>query len=811
MMEETRQYETAVQRAILDALPAHIALVAPDGVILVVNEAWKRFGVANVLASADFLVGQNYLDVCDRSHGGCSDEAAEVATGIRRVLRGELHEFSLEYPCHSPLEHRWFRLIVTPLLADARAGAVVMHIDVTARRLALEETARTNRALQMLGRCNEALVRAGSERALLAEICRIVVEIGGYRMAWVGYPQHDESQTIVPQAHAGVEDGYLALLHLSMSVDEPGGQGPAGRAIHSGQPVIVPDLMLDDSFIWKEEARARGYAGVIVLPFKERDATLGLLVLYSSEARALPPDEVVLLQNLADNLAFGIGTLRAREDRRRQASLLDKARDAILVCGLDQRIEYWNKSAERLYGWSAEEALGRSARDLLYRDGAVALDAAISELEARGEWVGELGQVDKSGRKLVIEARKTLVRDEAGQSHVLAINTDITERRKLEQQFLRTQRMESIGTLAGGIAHDLNNMLTPIVMSIELLREGEKDKDRLDLLDTIASCSARGTDMVRQVLSFARGVEGRRIDVDVRHLLRDIAKIAHDTFPKNIEIRTQTSSDLWTVPGDPTQLHQVVLNLCVNARDAMSSGGHLTLAAENTSLDEHYAGLSPEARPGPHVCICIEDSGCGMTQEIVDKIFEPFFTTKEFGRGTGLGLSTSLAIVRSHAGFIRVYSEPGQGTRFKVYLPAQVRAGAEGGTPAPTAMVRGNGELILVADDEASVRQITCSTLEAFGYRVVVATDGAAAVALYAQRGAEIALVLTDMMMPIMDGPATILVLRRMNPQVRIIAVSGLTANGHVARAASAGAVHFLPKPYTAETLLLTIRQVLHG
>ncbi len=390
---------------------------------------------------------------------------------------------------------------------------------------------------------------------------------------------------------------------------------------------------------------------------------------------------------------------------------------------------------------------------------------------------------------------------------------DLTERKKLEQQFLRTQRMESIGTLAGGIAHDLNNTLGPIIMSLDLLKLKFTDASSQELLAVISSSAHRGADMVSQVLSFARGVEGRRMEVQVKHLIRDIEKICNDTLLKHIQVRTIVPYELWTVRGDPTQLHQVLLNLCLNARDAMPMGGTLTISAENLSLDAQYAGqsLNVEAKAGPYVFLQVKDTGAGIPPEVLEKIFDPFFTTKDLGKGTGLGLSTSLAILKSHGGFIHVYSEVGKGTTFKIYIPAQDESSPEAAAELAAELPRGNQELILVVDDEAAVRQITQQTLEAFGYRVVLAADGAEAVAVFARRGAEIAVVLTDMMMPIMDGPATIQVLRRMNSKVRIIGSSGLTPHGHVAHAHSLGLEHFLPKPYTAETLLKAIKQVLLG
>jgi PAS domain S-box-containing protein len=387
---------------------------------------------------------------------------------------------------------------------------------------------------------------------------------------------------------------------------------------------------------------------------------------------------------------------------------------------------------------------------------------------------------------------------------------DLTERKKLEQQFFRAQRMESIGTLAGGIAHDLNNILAPIMMSIDLLKRMMTNPQGSQMLATIEVSARQGADIVRQVLSFARGLESERIEIQPKHLLLDLENIIKGTFPKNIELEFGIPNGIWTIWGDPTQVNQVLLNLCVNARDAMPNGGHLTFEVENFVLDEHYAAMNPQARPGRYVQINVTDSGAGMPQEVIEKIFEPFFTTKEMGKGTGLGLSTVMAIVKSHEGIVNVYSEPGKGTTFKVYLPA-VEASVDGQKKLTQQISppRGNGETVLVIDDEASILTITGQTLQAFGYRVLTARDGAEAIAVYAEHQDEIAVVLTDMMMPVMDGAATIRALMRMNPSVKIVAASGLNANGNFTKISNPNVRHFLTKPYTAGALLTTLRATL--
>ena len=502
----------------------------------------------------------------------------------------------------------------------------------------------------------------------------------------------------------------------------------------------------------------------------------------------------------------------AEAQLREQAELLDRAQDAILVRDLEHNIVFWNPAAERIYGWSREEALGRSIRDLLYTD-PTPFDEATRAVLKMGDWTGELEHVCRDGSTVTVEGRWSLLRDDVGEpKRILAINTDTTDRKKLLAQFLRAQRMESIGTLAGGVAHDLNNVLAPILLSIGVLRSDIENPEAQEILATIEASAQRGADMVKQVLTFARGVEGSQVAVEVAQLVDDLSRVVRDTFPKAITFRTALPEGLWPVLGDPTQLHQVLMNLLVNARDAMPRGGVLEIVAENLTIDQNYAAMSQETTPGRYVRVSVMDSGVGMAPEVVDQIFDPFFTTKEVGEGTGLGLSTVAAIMRSHGGWVNVYSEEGSGSTFRLYFPAATVDEEETGQqqePPTAESLRGQGELVLVVDDESAVREITRRTLEAFGYRVVTATDGAHAVGIYGQRGGEIDVVLTDIMMPILDGPATIRALTRMDPSVRIIAASGLGANGGVARAADYGVKHFLPKPYTANTLLAILRQVL--
>lgn len=495
---------------------------------------------------------------------------------------------------------------------------------------------------------------------------------------------------------------------------------------------------------------------------------------------------------------------------REQAALLDIAQDAIMVRNLDHRLTYWNYSAERLYGWSAAEVLGRRVDVLLHKD-PDQFHRAHQQVMATGEWSGELVKIDRTGREILIEGRWTLVRDEQGKPRaVLVTNTDISERKKLEAQYLRTQRMESIGTLAGGIAHDLNNVLAPILLSLGMLKRQPRSANELKLLNILETSAQHGAALVSQVLTFASGVQGERSVVNVGVIIMEVQILIRDTFDRNIRVQVNIDDDLPTILADPTQIHQVLLNLAINARDAMPHGGRLEVTASTVTLDSQYVAMNPDAEPGSYVLLRVSDSGTGIPATIRDRIFDPFFTTKEIGKGTGLGLANVQAMVKSHDGFINVYSEEGRGTEFKIYLPT-FEGDVRDNLPITTAIPaqQGQGELILVVDDDASVRLVTQQTLEAFGYHVVSAEDGAEAVAIYVQYRSEIAVVLTDMMMPVMDGFATIHALRKINPKVKIIAASGLTANAVLSKAVNAGVKHFLEKPYTAEVMLKVLAKVL--
>lgn len=492
-----------------------------------------------------------------------------------------------------------------------------------------------------------------------------------------------------------------------------------------------------------------------------------------------------------------------------QAELLNQARDAIIVRDLEGRILFWNKGAERLYGRTENEVLGQSAKELLYVGETSAFDHAISETITTGEFSGELDQITKDGRKVTVEAHWTLVRDEQGNpKSVLAINTDITEQKKIEEQFLRAQRLESIGTLASGVAHDLNNILQPIMMAAPVLRGEHPPAERERFLDIVEASAQRGAAVIKQVLTFARGADGDHVLLQPIYLLEEISKIAGQTFPKSITLRTTYDEQVRSLEGDPTQLHQVLLNLCINARDAMPNGGELCLSVQNFDLSETEAAKIPDATAGPHVVIEVTDSGTGIPENVIGKIFDPFFTTKIIGKGTGLGLSTVAGIVKSHGGFLRVSSRPGR-TSFQVYLPAKDTIEMAVNLQSDDALPRGEGETILVVDDEETILEVAQLILEGRGYKLLLAEDGPTALGLFAKNLGQVSVVVTDLAMPVMDGLMLIRSLRRIDPQIKIIISTGRDEDFQSAEMAGLEIDGYLTKPFTTRQLLLKVREAL--
>ncbi|HAV62212.1 MAG TPA: hypothetical protein DCY13_07580 [Verrucomicrobiales bacterium] len=493
-----------------------------------------------------------------------------------------------------------------------------------------------------------------------------------------------------------------------------------------------------------------------------------------------------------------------------QARLLELASDAIVVCDLEDRVRYWNSGAGQIFGWSAKEAAGRILADLI-KPVAAPYAEARAALSRTGRWNGELRLRHQNGSDVFVSLRLTRVESaDDGPPTVLAIGTDVTEKHHLESQLHRAQRLEGVGLLASGIAHDLNNVLAPILMAAPLLQSETLDPENRELLTTITTSAQRGADMVKQILGFTRGSEAGRSVLDPRLLLNEIIRLTRETFPRAIRVQAQLPAGLWPVNGDPTQLHQVFLNLCINARDAMPEGGQLVVRAENVSLAPDFQINGSVRQLASFVKFSITDTGEGIPEEIRERIFEPFFTTKQPGKGTGLGLASVRNIINGHGGFLRVESSVGMGTTFEIFLPCAATMEPVPGEGQGKEKQRGSGELILVVDDEVQIREVSRRILELNGYRVETAGDGVEAITAFSRNRDSVQVLITDTDMPRMDGKALIRVLLRMRPNLRIIASGGQLTQSDREAFRKLSVHEFLDKPYLPERLLSAAHHVIH-
>lgn len=625
----------------------------------------------------------------------------------------------------------------------------------------------------------------------------LVLEDDGRRLRHCAAPR-------LPEAYIKIIDGTVVGPSA----------GSCGTAAFRRSPVMVEDTSTDP--LWADfravaaEHELRACWSTPIFDVQHR--LLGTFAVYRNQP-GLPTEHHRRLIDIGIHMA-AICLSRHETERllRDQASILDKAGDAIVITDSQNRVTFWNQSAKRTFGWTASEAMGREDVDLFGHNSNAEIQAARTAIEQNPEWRGEIRLHDRQGKQLIMDSRITLLRDDAGRPQGrLWIATDITERKRIEEQFFRAQRLESLGMLSAGIAHDLNNVLAPILLAAPMLRDHAHDPADLRMITTLEKSAERGAALVRQILGFAQGADGEHRPLQAKHLLRDISTFAGETFPKSIRLETDIKAGLWQVKANPTQLHQVLLNLCVNARDAMPVGGTLSLKAENTVVDTDSRDEHKDVQPGAYLTLQVADTGVGIPPDVLGRIWEPFFTTKAVDKGTGLGLSTVRGIVESHSGFITVDTTLGQGTRFRVYLPAldQAQESKSVSVPAPE-ISRGNGEWILVVDDEVSIRNMSATMLSRQGYRVLTAADGAEAIALFAPRSNEILLVITDLSMPNLDGAGLARVIKRLKPKVKIIAISGLAAGQEGEAPSQNFTEFFLHKPFRSEALLKMTHDVLN-
>ena len=751
---EAQQRQFADDRAaILDALPAHIALLDPVGRISFVNEAWKGFAATTGLSGETYAHGRSYVDLCDLAEGAWGREAA---AGIRSLLGGASRTFSIEYPCDGPDGRMWLELLATPMPRSSSYGAVVMHIDITARKGA------------------EAAMRASEAQFRdLAEAMPQIVWTARADGSPTYFNRHWREYTGLTLADT-LRDGRIVPVH-------PDDRKPA----------------------WQAWQHATSTAGLYSLECRLR-ATDGTYKWWL--VRGTP------LKDAAGGVVKWFGTCtdihelkEAQARLREQATLLDKARDSIVVLDLESRVLYWNNGAERIYGWTAAEAVGRSLVEDFGQD-RTAFEDATRATVADGEWFGELEQRTKSGNMIVVESRRSLVRDDGNNPKaLLVITTDVTQRRATEAQLRQAQRLEAVGQLTGGVAHDFNNILMVVMANVDALLEGEGlAPDAVGCLESIGQAVQRATNLTRQLLAFSRKQALKMERTNLNDLVVSTGALLRRTLGEHIEIDSVLAEEMGSISTDRAQVEAALVNLCINARDAMPGGGRLLIETGRVDLDEDYVRRNPEAAVGRHAMMAVTDTGTGMPPEVLAKVFEPFFTTKEVGKGTGLGLSMVYGFVKQSKGHVTIDSGVGRGTKVTLYLPHVEHQVAEAAMPAMR-LPRGT-ERILVVEDDDQVRDAVVRQLASLGYAVTAAANGSAGLILL-QAGPGFDLLLTDVVMPgPLNGAALALEARALLPGLSVLFMSGYPEDAITTKGILNQGATLLSKPFRKADLATAVR-----
>jgi PAS domain S-box-containing protein len=792
-------------RRLLDSLPAMTVIVDERGDIVAANEAWRRFGRENGAGPAVAEgVGQNYFTLCGATAmAGCPQDA-RAGAGIKRVLRGELPIFTLDYAGQGPADRHWFMLTVTPLDAG---GAVIAQTDITARR----RTEMSAAALIETGR----ELAGGLEPAEVArQIASTVVRVFGTQHSTL-YRLDREAARLVCIAAAGFGDPE-DWRGRSMRMDE----GVVGRAAAEERSVWTPDV-LDDPRIdlpaWAvERVRADGFRSVLAVPLKAGERVIGVLNLGDAAGRTYTEDELALLAAFVGQGAVALENSalyhEIRDARDFLQSITENSPDAIITTDGRGRLTYFSRGAEAMFGYRAEEMIGTAVADI-YPGGLEEARAVRRRLTQEGQLRNyESGFLTRDGGRVEVSASISLLRDATG--HVvgtLGVLKDIGERRHLEEQLRQAQKMEAIGRLAGGIAHDFNNLLTVIAGRAQLILSRLRPEEPIHRDATLVRTTAdRAAALTQQLLAFSRKQVLQPQVLNLNAVVSAMEPMLGRLIGEDIDLAVIPTEGLGRVKADPGQIEQVIVNLVVNSRDAMPQGGRLTVETADVELDAAYASRHSSVLPGPYVMLAVSDTGEGMDERTRSRVFEPFFTTKGPGKGTGLGLATVYGIVKQSGGDIHLYSEPGRGTTFKIYLPrvAEVAAEADDTTSPGTTDARGD-ETVLLVEDEPEVRDLAREILEGGGYTVLQACDPLEAVLLAEQHPGPIHLLLTDVIMPRQSGHALVERLRPLRPEMQVLYMSGYTNEAIVRHGVLDPNTSFIQKPFTPATLGHKVRATL--
>jgi PAS domain S-box-containing protein len=767
--EQVRQL-AEIQTAILNALPAHIALLDPAGIIVNVNESWRQFAADNLLPGAGFGVGQNYLAVCEQARGECADEARTAAAGIRRILSGESREFLLEYPCHSPAEQRWFQLIATPLHRDRQAGAVVMHVNITKRKLAELALARSQAemvAAQRIAHFGSWETDLVTLKTVWSEETHRIFETDPASFL----PTHQRFLEFVhPEDQAAVDDAFYASL------------------TRRGTNLIEHRLKLPNGRVKYIEERWQCYQNDQGKPLRAIGTCQDITERKRAELARRESEEK--FRQLAENIneVFWI-----TEPGQPQMLYVSPAYEKI-----------WGRSCASLY-----ESPG-SWLESIHPDDRQRVSEAAAVKHTSGDYEEIYRILRPDGSLRWIHDRAFPIFNDAGKVYrLVGTAEDITDKRRLEEQLRQAQKMEAIGQLAGGVAHDFNNILAVIQMQAGIMRlDHDLSPEHKDYAVEIEKAAQRGANLTRQLLLFSRRQVMQLGDVDLNEIVTNITKMLQRILGENIRLQFKLAPGPLLIHADAGMMDQVLMNLVVNGRDAMPKGGQLVIETSGAEFDQDVIAKSSQVRPGSFVCLSVTDTGSGIPPEVLPRIFDPFFTTKHPGKGTGLGLATVFGIVQQHKGWIDVYSEIGHGTTMRVYLPRLTAAKEKAAPSSAAGPVRGGNETILLVEDERALRQSAQSALSRLGYRVLEAGDADEAQKLWQRHREEIQLLITDLIMPgERTGKELASCLLKQNPKLQVLFVSGYSAEVASDDPFLSEGVNFLTKPFPALKLARLVRE----
>ncbi len=782
--------------AIIGALPVLLFVLDADDVYT----DFRIGGHVVPYVPPERFMGRSLLEVLPEP------PARELADAVARArLTGQ--DVTVEYCLPGPTGRESFEVRMVPLDAGRVAALVV---EVSERTKAREQLAAKLRQQSAVATLGQIAMRTDDLQELLDAAARAVADTLDVEFSKV-LEYEGAGQTLLLRAGHGWRPGLVGHARVGTSRESQ-----AGYTLASEEPVVVLDLAAERRFSGPPLLQEHGVVSGISVAIRGRERSYGVLGAHTATRRQFTADETLFLEGVANTLAQAVERhqiltrLREREERFRL--LIDRSADLIGVFSTQGIVQFAGASVERVLGYRPEELIGRSALDYVHPDDREAAERGFQVLAQSpgGTTRVTIRYRHRDGSYRVLESTGINLAHVPAIGGIVVNSRDVTDRRSLEERLGQSQRLESVGRLAGGIAHDLNNILTAILANADLLTAVRpRDTAGQEELEEVVRSSLRARDLVQQLLAFARKQVLAPQVLDINRSVRDSERLLRRLLPENVALRLRLGEPLGPVRADPSQLEQVLINLAVNARDAMPEGGALTIETADVTLDADFAGAHPGAiTPGPHVMLAVSDNGIGMPAEVLAHAFEPFFTTKAPGLGTGLGLATTYGIVKQSGGFIYAYSESGVGSSFKIYFPRASRAATEPAESSPP-VVRGGTETVLLVEDDEAVSSVARRVLQRAGYTVLASGSPDEALSVEAGFTGQIHLVVTDVVMPGLSGREVAERIRRRRPDLAVLYISGYTENAVATNGVVDPGTWFLAKPFTGATLVAKVREVL--